>query len=230
MKSEHFVPVAILFAGALLAYSVYTIRHHATPLADTNPSAVRPVSVTDHTLGDPAAPVVIVEYADIESEYSKQFQQVMEQVIQNYASTGKVAWVYRHIPADEGTDNSQEDAEAAECVSSLSGTANFFKFIDAVQAAAPGDDQFNPSGYDAIVSSLGLSSGTFDDCVSAHTYLNKVEADYNNAAQMGAAGVPFSVLLVKGQEPHAISGYLSYTSMKAVIDQALAQTLSDTTK
>ncbi len=225
MRKEALVPLAILFAGALLAYTVYTLRHHEAPIKETNPAAVRPVNTTDHVLGNPSAPVVIVEYADIDSEFSKNFQTVMQQIMLDYGPTGKVAWVYRHIPR-EGDENSEQNAEAAECVGALGGTNNFFKFIDAVQTAAPGDNQFDPAGYDQVVSALGISSGTFDSCLAAHSYQKSVASDYANAAAVGANSVPFSVLLVKGQPPTTISGYLGYTAMKAVVDTSLNKALA----
>lgn len=226
MRKEWLIPIAIICAGALLAFAVYSVRHHAVIQTNGNPDAVRAVSTSDHVLGNPAAAVVIIEYADIDSEYSKNFQKVMEQVMQSYGSTANVAWVYRHLPATGVDVNSESHAEAAECVAMLSGTNNFFKFIDALQTAAPGENQFNPAGYDAIVQSLGVSSGSFDGCMTAHTYQKRVAADYQNAGEIGATGSPFSILLVKGQKPSVISGSIPYDTMKQIIDASISKALA----
>ena len=173
MKKEQFVPVAILFAGIVISVTIFVTHPHLAAGPNGDPELTRPVDATDHILGNPAAPVVVIEYSDIDSEYSKDFQQVMEQVMQNYGTNGNVAWVYRDFPLITQDPNSEEDDEAAECVAALGTPSDFFSFIDAVQAAAPGDNQFDPANYDTIVSTLGLSTGTFDDCVSAHTYQKK---------------------------------------------------------
>jgi protein-disulfide isomerase len=224
MKRELFIPAAIVFAGLIIAISVYSLHHRDAVLQNGDPSAVNPVNpTTDHILGDPSAPVIVVEYADIDSEYSKDFQQVMNQIMQEYGSTGKVAWVYREFPLITQDQYSEQHSEAAECVASIGGANNFFQFIDAIQAAAPGDNQFNPSGYDTIVSSLGLSTGSFDQCIAAHTYEAKVATDLANAGTIGATGNPTSVILIKGQKPFLIIGGLPYAAMKEVIDQSLAK-------
>jgi protein-disulfide isomerase len=226
MNREWTVPLAIIFAGVVIAFATYSVRHHDIPTLTTeNPSAVRAVDLSDHVLGNPAAPVTIIEYADIDSEFSKDFQKVMEQVLQDYGSNGNIAWVYRHIPTDTQS-NSEMHAEAAECVAALSGTNNFFKFIDALQTAAPGQNEFDPAGYDAIVTALGLSSGTFDQCMAAHTYRVRVDGDYANAQAIGATGTPFSVLLIRGQKPAVIEGSVPYPVLKQIIDTSISKALT----
>jgi protein-disulfide isomerase len=224
MKRELKIPLAIIFAGAILAFAVYTVRHHDASTSTEDPSVVRAVDTSDHVLGNPAAPVTVIEYADIDSSYAKDFQKVMEEVIQNYGAGGNVAWVYRHLPADPQS-NSAQHAEAAECVASLSDTNTFFAFIDALQAAAPGDNSFDPLGYDAVVTRLGLSSGTFDQCMASHTYKQRVVSDYGNAGAIGATASPFSVLLVHEQKPAIIEGSVPYPAMKKIIDASIAKAL-----
>jgi protein-disulfide isomerase len=228
-RNEWFIPGAIVVAGIILAFAVYTI-HYKTIIANKgNPSAVLPISSTDHLMGNPTAPVVIIEYADMDSEYSKQFQLVMEQVMQTYGPSGNVAWVYRQFPLIGEDALAEEDAEASECVAAeggANGSIDFFKFIDDLQTTAPGDAEFNPAGYDAIVTSLGLSSDTFDACLKARTYEKQVGVEYENALAIGATGAPFNVLLVKGQTPTVISGGLPYSAMKSVIDQSIAKVLN----
>jgi protein-disulfide isomerase len=229
-KSGWFLPGAIVFAGAVIAFAIYATAHHTSSASNGNPQLTRPVSTTDHVLGNPTAPVVLIEYTDTDSEYSKDFQGVMEQVIQDYGPNGNVAWVYRDYPLVDQDVNSEKDDEAAECVAGLSSgstsSSEFFSFIDAMQAAAPGDSQFDPTNYDSLVTTLGISTGSFDDCLSAHTYEKKVEADYNNGVQIGVSGTPYSILEVKGQKPVVISGYVPYATMKQVLDTSIQKALA----
>ena len=226
MKNERLLPAAIIFAGAVIAVAIYVTQHHTLVSHNGNPEATRPVSTADHVYGNPAAPVVLIEYADMDSEYSKDFQTVMEQVMQNYGAQGNVAWVYRDFPIVSQDPNSEQDAEAAECAANLGTPSDFFSFIDAMQAAAPGDSVFDPSGYDAIASQLGISTGSFDSCLTAHTYQPKVASDLQNAGQIGATGSPYSILEVKGQKPIVISGYVPYDTMKQVLDSSIQKALA----
>jgi protein-disulfide isomerase len=227
MKKEWLVPIAIIFAGLVVAVSVYVTRHHAIVQQAQDLSALRPIALSDHILGNPGAPVVLVEYSDVDSEYSKDFQQVMQEVMQDYASSGDVAWDYRDFPLITNDQFDEKNDEAAECAGSLGGTNDFFTFIQDMQTAAPGDVEFDdPAGYDAIISTMGLSTGDFDSCMSARTYESRVALDYQNAIAIGGTGSPYSVLLVKGQKPILISGAIPYTAMKKILDASIAKVLA----
>jgi protein-disulfide isomerase len=225
MKKELLIPAAIVFAGIVISIAIFATHPHIIS-TNGNPEAVRPVDTTDHFLGNPSAPVVLIEYSDIDSEYSKNFQKVMEQVMQDYGAQGNVAWAYRDLPLTSQDPNSEEHDEAAECVASLGKPSDFFSFIDAIQAAAPGDNQFDPANYDSIVSSLGLSTGSFDSCLTNHTYQKKVASDYQNAQDIGATGTPYSIILIKRQKPLVIAGYVPYTTLKTVLDSAISKALA----
>ena len=94
-----FLPIVIIVAGFIVATAIYSVRIGAhVNKGSQAPEVVRPVSPEDHIIGNPSAPIVLVEYADIDSEYSKKLQLIMEQLMTEYASGNKVAWVYRHFP------------------------------------------------------------------------------------------------------------------------------------
>jgi protein-disulfide isomerase len=226
MKRELLIPAAIVFAGFLAAICIYTIRHGEVVALQGNPEAARPVSTSDHILGNPAAPITIIEYGDIGGQYSKDFQQVMDEVMQNYGAGGNVAWVYRQFPVGDTDPNSGEHAEASECVAALGNNADFFKFIDALEAAAPADTPFNPTGYDSIVSTLGISTGSFDDCLASHVYQGRVRADFENAELVGGTGAPYTIIFIKGQKPITIAGSVPYATMKQILDAEIQKILS----
>lgn len=224
-RKEWILPGAIIFAGIILAVAIFVTQHHIGTNTNGNPKAALPVSTNDHVLGKPTAPIVVIEYADIDSPYAKDFQQVMEEVMQKYGSNGNVAWVFRHFPFASDDPNAEEHAEAAECVAAEGGSDGFFGFIDAMQAAAPGDNIFDPKGYDTLVQNLGLSTGSFDTCLTAHTYKKAVQTDYDNAIAVGATGSPYSIIEIKGQAPIVIAGSVPYSTMEKIIDTALANQL-----
>ncbi|MEO6536808.1 MAG: thioredoxin domain-containing protein, partial [Candidatus Paceibacterota bacterium] len=210
-----FLPVAIIGAGLILAVAIFMIRHHTDPrIVAGDPSLMRPVSEADHIVGSPSAPIMLVEYSDIDSSYSKTFQQTMEQIMAEYAAGGKVAWVYRHLPLIDQHVHAADHAEAAECIASLGGPNIFWRFISALNAQAPGDQQFDPASYDTVVSSLGVLPQSFDACMAAHTYQYRVASDFSNGLAVGAGGSPFSILMVKDQKPVTIDGAVPYSSMK----------------
>ena len=138
------VPIAIIVAGALIAGALFFAGRAATPTPNGGSNAqqgaeenVPPVSQDDHILGDPNAPVVIVEYSDIECPFCKQFHVTMQQIIDEYGRDGQVAWVYRHFPLAQLHPNAPRLAEAAECVNELGGSQAFWGFLDEIFEIAP---------------------------------------------------------------------------------------------
>lgn len=223
------IPGAIIAAGLVLAFSIYTHRTHKVEGSVTaDISLMHPVSQADHIVGNPSAPVKLVEYSDIDSSYSKTFQQTMEQLMAQYASGGQVAWVYRHLPLIDQHVYAEQHAEAAECAASLAGPSMFWRFIDALNSASPGSLQFDPANYDSVATSLGILPQSFDACLAARTYQEKVSTDFQNGIAIGAGGSPFTVLLVQGQAPITLNGALPYDGLKKIVDQAIEKALEAT--
>jgi protein-disulfide isomerase len=218
-----FVPAAILGAGLILSLSIYFAR--ASGIVEPsrhNPEAIRAVNPeTDHIIGNPDASVVIVEYSDIDCKYCKSFQQTMAQIMTEYGATGNVAWVYRHLPLVDVHPDAALHAEAAECAGSLGGEQAFWRFIDLVQATAPGVNQFEPDGYPSIAAQLGLSQDAFTACMVGQKFEGGVNDDFINAIEAGAEGAPYVVLLVEGRQAEALEGALPYATIKRIIDNAL---------
>jgi protein-disulfide isomerase len=223
MRNEILVPAAIIFGGLIVAVAIFFIRSDSAPQTAGNAELVRPVSPEDHIIGKPDADVIIVEYSDIDCAYCKQFQTTMTELMKEYGENGNVAWVYRHFPLVNNHPNAAQHAEAAECVGSLAGETAFWRFIEAMQARAPGSNQFNPANYKDLLSDFGVSEADFSACRDGNQFVSRVESDFNNAIAMGAKGTPFTVFLVRGEKPTTLSGALPYQSMKQVIDQALAK-------
>ena len=223
-REAWFIPVAIIVAGVILAVATFAYRNNdveGSVVADI--SLLRPVSEDDHIIGNPAASVVLIEYADIDSPPAKSFQQTMTQLMAEYAESGKVAWVYRHLPLIDQHVYAAQHAEAAECIATLGGPNIFWRFIDALNSAAPGDLQFDPANYEGVVSSFGILPQSFNDCVRGRQFEQRVSRDFENGLAIGAGGSPFSVLLVRGKPPVTIDGAVPYDALKRIISEAVAQ-------
>lgn len=221
---ELLIPAAIILAGLILSATIYVVRvRHTVAVGTGDPTMVRPVTPTDHIIGNPSASVAIIEYADIDGSYSKSFQLTMEQLMTEYADGGKVAWVYRHFPITSEHANAATDALAAECAASLSLPSTFFRFIDAMQAMAPGENEFDPSQYPVLTERFGIDDAAFRTCMTSGAFSKKVHDDYDNALAAGGTGAPFVILLVHGHKPVPIDGALPYAAMKKLVDQSIAQ-------
>lgn len=87
----------------------------------------------DHIIGNLNAPIIIVEYADLECPFCMKFATTANRIVTE--SNGNVAWVYRHWVIHTDVNNGQNalpKAAASECVAKLKGNDAFWKYIDLV--------------------------------------------------------------------------------------------------
>lgn len=222
LLKDLFLPLIIIIAGIVIAFSVYVVRMRQQIQHGTgSPEAVRPVTPDDHSIGNPGAPIVIVEYADIDSAYGKKLQLTLEQLMTEYATGDKVAWVYRHFPVTTLHGDAAMNALAAECAASASTPGMFFKFVDAMQTSAPGAVAFNPKQYGVLLKQLSIPEDNFTKCMASRTFEQRIHNDYSNALASGATGSPYIVLLVQGQKPKSIQGAPPYKTLKGIIENEL---------
>ncbi len=218
------LPLAIVGAGMILAISLYYYLHEPEPAILTTTDLageMRPLDDSDHILGNPAAPIMFVEYSDIDSPFSKVFEKSLRGVISEYGDEGTVAWTYRHLPIIEQHPWSQQHAEAAECANAQGGAFAFFRFVEELHLRAPGSNEFDPRGYEQVIEAMGLDTDAFSSCVDNRTYANRVGEDAQNALSAGAIGAPYTIMLVKDEEPVTIEGLITGDQLKVLIDAAL---------
>jgi protein-disulfide isomerase len=221
MKSKLTIPLAIICGGAIIALAVYMSMPKYPTNPEGNPALVRAVDTSDHIFGNPAAKVMIVEYADYDCEFCSGFSDTLHQIVANEGADGNVAWVYRQFPLIEIHPNAFKHAEAAECAAVAGGNDAFWEFSDALYAHQPVD----PSEYGTLAQTLSIPGDAFARCYAnaSSTVNNRILADRKNALEVGAQGTPYSLILVIGQPPIVINGGYPYEAVKLLVDQALAK-------
>ncbi len=222
------IPIAIVIAGALIAGAViYTNRAPSAGVglpAGTGRDAVKvkPVTKDDHILGNPNAPIVIVEYSDFECPFCKTFHATMHQVVNAYGKSGKVAWVYRQFPIPQLHTKAYQEAEASECAAELGGNDAFWKYADRIFALTPSNDGLDLALLPEIAEDIGLDRAKFEQCLSSGRHRAAVEASANDAVAAGAQGTPQSYILA-GKEIVPIEGAQPFEALKSVIDSFLKE-------
>lgn len=219
------VAVAIVFVGALIALSIYFVfRPTPAPTVGIGgtPITVEPVSDTDHILGNPAAPIKIIEYSDLDCPYCRTFHATMKQIMSVYGLDGRVAWVYRHFPIVELHPNAPKLAEAAECVAELSGNDAFWKFIDAIFTSPTPNGQFDITRLDAVAAIAGTPAQQFRECLDSGRHREKVNRHFAEARAAGGEGTPHNLILHPNGQPIPVPGAQPYATIKSILDTLLA--------
>ncbi len=219
MERSLTIPIAIALGGIIIAGALYVSMPKSFSRSAGNSALVRPVSASDHILGNPTAPVTIVAYTDFECTFCKNFHETLLQIITNGGTTGNVAWVYREFPLSEIHPNALSHARAAECIAKVGGNIAYWKFVDALYRKQP----VNPLHYGEIASEIGISNSDFATCYAdaATTVDLRIMTDRQNALDIGAEGTPYSLILVAGKPPVVMNGAYPYDAIKQLIDEAL---------
>ncbi len=186
-------------------------------LSEEQAKKVPVVTKLDHLKGLETAEIIMVEYSDLQCPYCKEFHPVLKQVYDEYG--GKVAWVYRHFPITLRHPRAVPAAMASECVASLSSNDSFWKFIDTIFT-----DQtkyLTDEGLKEAAVSAGAKAGAFDACYKSNKFQSVIDSQYKAGEEAGVVGTPGTYIFNKKGEVWSIPGIVSYSSVKATIEEAL---------
>jgi protein-disulfide isomerase len=170
-----------------------------------------------NSMGDPNAPVTIVEYSDFQCPYCRNFWENTEsQIIENYIKSGKVYFTYRsmgnfvsdNINKSLSTINteSEDAAHAAYCA----GDENkYWEYHDMLFTNWNGENQgaFARKRLDAYADALALDTAAFKACMDSNKYMDLVKQDGLDGLQAGVNGTPSFVIngkLVEGAQPYSV--------------------------
>ena len=179
----------------------------------------RPMNLDElgYTLGDPDAPVRLIEFSDFGCGYCRQFhEEVWPTLEQEYVETGKVFWKY--VPMILGIfPNAMDAAQAGECAAEQGRFRDMQDRLFAAQREWKGSDQ----AEDVLVSiatDLGLDLPRWRACIQDGTRDDRIAAGTQLSQQAGVRGTP--TFFVVGYAP--IPGALPLELFREVLDTAYA--------
>lgn len=235
-KNIYLIPLSIVIAGVVIAGAVWFAPGGGAPSNDGTAGNeinrgvaqalrggenMRPVGDDDHIRGNPEAPVKIVEYSDLECPFCKRFHTTMQQVMEEYGKSGKVAWVYRHFPLDALHSKARKEAEATECANELGGNTAFWSYTDRLFEVTPSNNGLDLAQLSIIAQDVGLDRTTFAACLDSGKYAKHVADDLEDARAAGGSGTPYSIAIAANGEKFPINGAQPYEEVKRIIELAL---------
>ncbi|OGC84426.1 hypothetical protein A3F55_00405 [Candidatus Adlerbacteria bacterium RIFCSPHIGHO2_12_FULL_53_18] len=216
-KFELTPSVAILLAGVFVAGAILFVNLGPAqptvavedPVVEANVAAP---SASDHWIGSPEAPIVLVEYSDFQCPFCAMIHPTLQRIVEE--SGGEVAWVYRHLPLESIHPQALPSALASECIAEQLGNEGFWAFADDMFAEQSG---MSEARYEALAGEFGADVAQYRACVESETYLSKIDAQALDAQANGGTGTPFTIV-VAGERQVPISGALPYAQIMAVIN------------
>ena len=227
------IPVAIVVAGVLIAGALFFTNKNkiSAPVETTNKEQggikIEPVTTDDHILGNPKAPIMIVEFSDTECPYCKNFHETMHKVIDTYGNTCKVAWVYRHFPIDQLHPKARKEAEATECAAELGGNDIFWKYLDVIYKKTPSNNDLDASLLPQFAEDVGLDKVKFQTCLNSGKYADKIEKSVQDAVAAGGRGTPYTVIITGHEKIPINEGAIPFSggpvNMKLILDDLVSK-------
>ena len=159
--------------------------------------------VNFNAMGDPNAPVKIIEYSDFQCPYCARFvKDTEQQLIDTYIATGKVYFEYHSFGEFIGTESARA-AEAAYCAGDQ---GKFWELHDTIFANQTGENvgAFNDKRLTAFAEKIGVDKALFNDCFNNGKYKTMVTQDGAEARAAGVKATPSFVVngkLVEGAQP-----------------------------
>ncbi|MGE5073669.1 MAG: DsbA family protein [Anaerolineae bacterium] len=222
-KATHFYAVLVVLAfaaGIIIGYVAWGRTPPATVVEQPAAAAGVPTSAPQYvrykiptdgfpSLGPADAPITLVEFADFQCPYCRQWeQQTYKPLLDAYP--GKIRIVYRDFPLTSIHPNAMPAAEAAQCANEQ---GKFWEFHDKLF----GSETLDEATYQQYAQDLGLDMTKFNDCLTNHKYAQAIQADSDFAVNLGVNSTP--TFFINGL---AIIGAQPLSSFTNVIDKELA--------
>jgi len=184
-----FLYVLLLFGAAATAQDTPTVEPDAPPETEAV-SVVElmvPGPLGEKSLGNPAAPVTMIEYASMTCPHCAQFHTaVYPDLKKKYIDTGKVRFVFREFPLDALSTAAFMVARCApeeqyfSAVETMFARQNDWAFVD-----QPIEELFS------VVEPFGFDEAKFGECLRNQDVLNGVNAvGSRGMEQFGVDGTP----------------------------------------
>jgi protein-disulfide isomerase len=207
------LPIAFI-AGLFVGYQLWEAPEAADVVADTAGGAAPridiPISDDDPSLGDPDAPVTIIEFSDYECPFCARYHlETFDRIIAEYGD--QIHYVYMDLPLTSIHPNAAPAANAAHCAGEQNA---FWEFHDKLFAGQFG---LGLEAYLGYAQQLDLDMDAFNDCLEDGRYLEKAT---ENLDYLSSLGVPISTptFFINGQY---LAGAQPFSEFARLIDAEL---------
>ena len=220
------IAVACIFCGVLM---VNMINDETIPILDETPqkqteiAKKQPLSVfidnASPVLGNPNAPITVVEFGDYQCTFcSKFFHETENSIVTNYVKTGKVKILFKDFVI-LGQD-SINAANAAHCANDQK---LFWEYHSMLYNNWAGEDTgwADLAHLHEFANTLGLDMDVFSTCMSDLKWNELVNLSRIDGQKLGVSGTPTFFVIDQNNDVIKIVGAQHYDVFKQIFDSAL---------
>ena len=188
--------------------------------------AADPVRISmddDPVIGDPDAPITIIEFSDFQCPFCARFNaQTLPLIFDEYIQQGKVKLVFRDFPLQNIHPNALPAAIAAECANEQGGFVGMHDILFERQSQWNNVDTAEAlSLFNQYAKDLQLDQTAFSSCFGNGNHITEINGDLRDGRNYGVTGTPgffigndhLGYVELKGAQP--------FESFKRIIDAQL---------
>lgn len=224
-KRKRVLTILMVAVGAALVLSAAILLLSNTNQVDlarseiVTPPLEQPPLVNGAGMGDPEAPVTIVDFSDFGCSHCANFAFSTEkQLAAEYVASGEVYFEFRSVGGMLGSSATVQAAEAAYCAADQD---MFYPFHDLIfanqrQLFVNRDADLSPT-LETFAGILEMDVDQFSECLDSGRYSERVDQDQAAADQADVSGTPS--FLVNGQ---LLVGNQPFANFQQVIEREMA--------
>jgi len=230
------IAVGAFFAGYLAAHTADTADYvtesqlrdllaRVQLASDSAPPKLVVSLDDDPVIGNPDAPVTLVEFSDFECPFCARFhEQTLPLIMENYVAGGAVKVVYRDFPIDRIHPNAMAVHIASECADEQ---GMFWQYHDMLFERQAERNGLNRDGVVTLAvqyaEALSLDTEEFTACLDDPAVRAEIEADRAQGSLYGVTGTP-AFFIGNDQSGYAqVSGAKPFESFADIIGQKLGR-------
>lgn len=141
-----------------------------------------PINASDHLLGEPHAPISVVEFGDFECPNCKQAAPAVRLLLDRFP--GRVRFAFRHFPLEEVHPHALAAAETAEIAGAQE---KFWPMHDLLFA---NQLHLKPANLRSYAERLQLDMTRYAAELDDHIYLQRIREHIQGGHNSGARGTP----------------------------------------
>lgn len=166
------------------------------------------VTTDDPSLGNPDAPLTIVEFADFQCPYSQEASFVMRELAAKYPD--EIYYVYRDLPLTDIHPLAQMAALSGECAAEQD---KFWEYHDKLYQK---QSSLSEDSFVTFARELNLNVDQFQSCLSKERYADELQEDLEAGVAAGVRGTP--TFFINGNR---IAGSIPAEVMEAIVKSVI---------
>lgn len=222
-QKQQLLIIGGVVAGAVLLLLAAIIISGNSNSVDIDYSALNPTRTSDGAfiIGNPDAPITIVEFADYACPHCQSYHPTIQRFINEYVVTGKARFEFRTFPT-VGGQLTIFASQLAECTDNIQPGAFWDAYDGFFDIAKTG--RYTNDGLRSVIQGLGVSYSEVLNCTES---ANQGTIDTNYGAQRGVTGTPAVMVRYGDGNAQWISVGAATYSSGSVPFEALAQVVQE---